>query len=48
MPFGGNDEELIIDVAVERDEAPMIVCVQVSVGEKASLQLADDSTGYDT
>ena len=47
MPSGGNDEELILDVAVERNEAAMIVYVEVTVGENASLQLVDDSTGDD-
>ena len=47
MPSGGNDEELVLDVAVERNEAAMIVYVEVTVGENASLQLVDDSTGDD-
>ena len=49
MPSGGNDEELVLDVAVEeRDEAAMTVAIEVAVGENSSLQLVDDSTGDDT
>ena len=32
-------------LAVERDEAAMIVSVEVAVGENVSLQLVDDNTG---
>ena len=44
IPSGGNDEDLVLDVAVE---AAMIVSVVVAVGENASLQLVVDSTGDD-
>ena len=48
MPFGGNDEEQLLNVSVEcDDEAAMIVSVNVAVGENASLQLFGDTTGYD-
>ena len=47
MPSEGNDEEPVLDVAVERDEAAMIDSVEVAVGENASLQLVIDSTGDD-
>ena len=47
MPSEGNDEEPVLDVAVERDEAAMIDSVEVAVGENASLQLVVDSTGDD-
>ena len=48
MPSGGNDEELVLDIAVEeRDEAAMTVSVEVAVGENASLQLVVDSTDDD-
>ena len=40
MPSGGNDEELVLDVAVERDEAGMIVSVEIVVGKSASLSLS--------
>ena len=44
IPSRGNDEDLVLDVAVE---AAMIVSVVVAVGENASLQLVVDSTGDD-
>ena len=47
MPSEGNDEEPVLDVAVERDEAAMLDSVEVAVGENASLQLVIDSTGDD-
>ena len=76
MPSGGNGEELILDVGVEREEAMVnkslmlsggkdeelildvascrtrrscddIVFVEVAVGENASFQVVDDSTGDD-
>ena len=47
MPSGGSDEELVPHVAVERDEAAMMFSVEVAVGENASLQPVDDSTGDD-
>ena len=48
MPSEGNDEEPVLDVAVERDEAAMIVSVEVVVGKISLLQLVDDSTSDDT
>ena len=34
IPSGGNDDELVLDVAVELDEAAMTVSVEVAVGDK--------------
>ena len=48
VPSGGNDEKLVLGVAVERDEAAMIVSVEVVVGKISLLQLVDDSTSDDT
>ena len=36
MPSGGS-EELVVDAAAERDEAVMIVSVEVTCGENAAL-----------
>ena len=47
MPSGDDDGEPVLDVAVERDEAAMIVSVEITVGENASHQLVGDSTGDD-
>ena len=47
MPCGGKDEELVHDVAVERNEAAMMASVEVAVRENAPLQLVVDSTGDD-
>ena len=40
IPSGGNEEELVLDVAVERDEAGMIVSLEIVVGKSASLSLS--------
>ena len=41
MPSEGNDEELLLDVAVEkRDEAAMAVSIEVAVGENAHFSLS--------
>ena len=48
VPSGGNDEKLVLGVAVERDEAAMIVSMEVVVGKISLLQLVDDSTSDDT
>ena len=41
MPSGGNDEELVLDIAVEeRDEAATAVSVEVAVGENTHSSLS--------
>ena len=40
MLSGGKDEELILNVAVERDEAAMTVSVEVAVGDNAHSSLS--------
>ena len=48
MPSGANDEELVLDVAVEEcHDAATTVSINFDVGENASRQLVDDSTGDD-
>ena len=36
IPSGGNDDELVLHIAVEHDNATIIVSVGVGVGENAS------------
>ena len=36
IPSGGNDDELVLHIAVEHDDAAIIVSVGVSVGENAA------------